>query len=98
MKLPGQDAIARQADEHFVTYKVKLPRKLVEHPFRQVAKRLSIALLVLVVTAVIVYADHDGYTDNSDGSVTCSTPSTTPPSPSPPPDTVTSRPSATPPG
>ncbi len=69
VKLPGQDAIARQADEHLVTHKVKLPRKLVEHPFRQVAKRLSIALVVLVVTAVIVYADHDGYTDNSDGSV-----------------------------
>ncbi len=69
VKLPGQDAIARQADEHLVTSRVKLPRKLVEHPIRQVAKRLSTALLVLVVTAFVVYADRDGYTDNSDGPV-----------------------------
>ncbi|WP_432079986.1 potassium channel family protein [Streptomyces sp. WAC 04229] len=69
MKLPGQDAIARQADEHLVTHRVKLPRTLVEHPIRQVAKRLSLALVVLVATAFIVYADHDGYNDNSDGSV-----------------------------
>jgi voltage-gated potassium channel len=52
-----------------MTHRVKLPRKVVEHPFRQVAKRLSMALLVLVATALIVYADHDGYNDNSDGSV-----------------------------
>jgi voltage-gated potassium channel len=69
VKLPGQDAIARQADEHLVTHRVKLPRKVVEHPFRQVARRLLMALLVLVATALIVYADHDGYNDNSDGSV-----------------------------
>jgi voltage-gated potassium channel len=69
VKLPGQDAIARQADEHLVTHKVKLPRKMVEHPIRQVGKRLSMALFVLVATALIVYADHDGYNDNSDGSV-----------------------------
>ncbi|MBC9727709.1 TrkA family potassium uptake protein [Streptomyces sp. TRM68367] len=69
MKLPGQDVIARQADEHLVTHRVKLPRKVVEHPFRQVAKRLSIALVVLVATALIVYVDRDGYTDSSDGPV-----------------------------
>ncbi len=69
MKQPGHDVIAREAGEHLTTHRVKLPRKVVEHPFRQVAKRLSIALLVLVVTALIVYADHDGYNDNSDGSV-----------------------------
>ncbi|PAZ14178.1 Ion channel protein [Streptomyces sp. SA15] len=69
MKLPGRDVIAREADEHLVIHRVKLPRKVVEHPFRQVAKRLSMALLVLVATALIVYADHDGYNDNSDGSV-----------------------------
>ncbi|MDH6625189.1 voltage-gated potassium channel [Streptomyces sp. LBL] len=69
VKLPGHDAIARQAGEHLVTHRVKLPRKVVEHPFRQVAQRLSMALLVLVATALIVYADHDGYNDNSDGSV-----------------------------
>ncbi|MCG8965928.1 MULTISPECIES: potassium channel family protein [Streptomyces] len=69
MKLPGQDAIARQADEHLVTHRVNIPKKLVEHPIRQVGKRLSLALVVLLVTALIVYADHDGYNDNSDGSV-----------------------------
>ncbi|MGV9250773.1 potassium channel family protein [Streptomyces sp. NPDC003697] len=69
MKLPGQDAIARQADEHIVTHQVQLPRKVVERPIRQVAKRLSLALLILIGTAFIVYADRGGYTDNSDGSV-----------------------------
>ncbi|GGV19282.1 hypothetical protein GCM10010293_14130 [Streptomyces griseoflavus] len=69
VKLPGQDAIARQADEHLVTHRVKLPRKLVEHPIRQVAKRLSMALVVLVVTAFVVYADRGGYNDNADGSI-----------------------------
>jgi voltage-gated potassium channel len=69
VKLPRQDAIARQADEHLVTHKVKLPRKMVEHPIRQVGKRLSMALFVLLATALIVYVDHDGYNDNSDGSV-----------------------------
>ncbi|MFF8403028.1 potassium channel family protein [Streptomyces sp. NPDC014846] len=69
MKLPGHDAIARQADEHLVTHRVKLPRKVVERPIRQVSKRLLMALGVLVATALIVYADRDGYSDNSDGSV-----------------------------
>ncbi|MFE1881094.1 potassium channel family protein [Streptomyces diastatochromogenes] len=69
MKLPGHDAIARQADEHLVTHRVKLPRKVVERPIRQVAKRLLMALAVLIATALIVYADHEGYNDNADGSV-----------------------------
>ncbi|MGW2960497.1 potassium channel family protein [Streptomyces sp. NPDC001220] len=69
MKLPGHDAIARQADEHLVTQRVKLPSKVVERPIRQVSKRLSLALLLLVATAFIVYADRDGYNDTSDGSV-----------------------------
>ncbi|MHC3470197.1 potassium channel family protein [Streptomyces sp. 7R007] len=69
MKQPGHDAIARQADEHLVTHRVNLPRKVVERPIRQVAKRLLLALLVLVATAFIVYADHGGYNDSSDGSV-----------------------------
>lgn len=69
VKLPGHDVIARQPDERLVTHRVKLPRKVVEHPFRQVAKRVVMALTLLVVTALIVYADHDGYNDNSDGSV-----------------------------
>ncbi|MFI9245538.1 potassium channel family protein [Streptomyces sp. NPDC053086] len=69
MKLPGHDAIARQADEHLVTQRVKLPRKVVERPVRQVVKRLIMALLVLVATAFVVYVDRDGYHDNSDGAV-----------------------------
>ncbi|WP_330305854.1 MULTISPECIES: potassium channel family protein [unclassified Streptomyces] len=69
MKLPGHDAIARQADEHLVTHRVNLPKKVVERPILQVGKRLAIALLVLVVTALIVWVDHDGYNDSSDGSV-----------------------------
>ncbi|GGJ15825.1 NAD-binding protein of Kef-type K+ transporter [Streptomyces brasiliensis] len=69
VKLPGYDAIARQAGEHLVTHRVELPRKVVERPIRQVVQRLLMALLVLVVTALIVYAEHDGYTDNSDNSV-----------------------------
>jgi voltage-gated potassium channel len=69
VKLPGHDAIARQAGEQLVTHQVKLPKKVVERPIRQVAKRLAMALLVLVATALIVYADRDGYNDNSDGSI-----------------------------
>jgi voltage-gated potassium channel len=69
VKLPGHDAIARQADEHLVTHRVRLPRKVVERPIRQVAKRLLMALAVLVVTALVVYADRAGYNDNSDSSV-----------------------------
>ncbi|MFF7330430.1 NAD-binding protein [Streptomyces sp. NPDC008150] len=69
MKLPGHDAIARRADEHLVTHRVELPRRVVDRPVRQVVKRLCFALVVLVVTALVVYVDHDGYTDNSDGSV-----------------------------
>src|SRR5690606_35967612 len=52
-----------------VTHRVKLPRKMVEHPVRKVAKRLSMALVVLVVTSFVVYADRAGYNDNSDGPV-----------------------------
>ena len=69
MKLPGHDAIARQADEHLVTHRVELPRKVVERPIRQVGRRLLVALLVLVATALIVYADREGYNDTSDQSV-----------------------------
>ena len=69
VKLPGHDAIARQAGEHLVTQRVKLPRKVVERPIRQVVQRLIMALVVLVATAFVVYADHDGYHDNSDGAV-----------------------------
>ncbi|MFJ9540146.1 potassium channel family protein [Streptomyces sp. NPDC101225] len=69
MKLPGHDAIARQADEHLVTHRVELPKKVIERPIRQVARRLLLALLVLFATALIVYADREGYNDTSDQSV-----------------------------
>ncbi|MFF6781057.1 NAD-binding protein [Streptomyces sp. NPDC012510] len=69
MKLPGHDAIARNADERHVTHQVRLPKREVERPIRQVGTRLAMALFVLIATAFIVYADHEGYTDNSDGSV-----------------------------
>lgn len=65
MKLPGHDAIARQADEHLVTHRVILPRKVVERPIRQVVKRLAMALFVLAATAFIVWVDRDGYNDNA---------------------------------
>ncbi|MEU8928558.1 potassium channel family protein [Streptomyces sp. NPDC048409] len=69
MKLPGHDAIARHADEHLLSQRVKLPTKVVDRPFLQVGKRLALALLVLVATAFIVYVDRDGYNDTSDGGV-----------------------------
>ncbi|MFP3989150.1 potassium channel family protein [Streptomyces sp. E11-3] len=71
MKLPGQDAIARQADEHLTTYKVKLPRRVVTHPLRQVLTRLAMALLVLLTAMFVVYLDRDGYRDGNaeDGEV-----------------------------
>jgi voltage-gated potassium channel len=69
VKLPGQDVIARQADERLATHQVRLPKRAVERPLRQVTKRLVMALVVLVSTALIVYADHEGYKDNSDGPV-----------------------------
>lgn len=69
VKLPGHDAIARQADERLVTHRVELPRRRVERPLRQVSKRVAIALLVLVVTALVTYLDRDGYVDSSDESV-----------------------------
>ncbi|MEV0410473.1 hypothetical protein AB0I68_06550 [Streptomyces sp. NPDC050448] len=40
MKLHGQDAMARGADEKLVSRRVKLPKRVVEKPLRQVGKRL----------------------------------------------------------
>lgn len=61
--------MARQDDEKVVTRQVKLPKRVVERPLRQVAGRLLMALTVLVATAIIVWADRSGYNDSSDGSV-----------------------------
>ncbi|MFE0099314.1 potassium channel family protein [Streptomyces sp. NPDC059009] len=69
MKLPGHDAIARQADEHLVTHRIQLPRRVVERPLRQVSKRLAMALFVLALTTFIVWIDRDGYNDNTDNGV-----------------------------
>ncbi|GAA4857746.1 NAD-binding protein [Kitasatospora terrestris] len=48
---------------------VSLPARPTTPPIRQVLKRLLLALGVLVLTALVVWADHAGYNDNSDGSV-----------------------------
>ncbi|WP_208298632.1 potassium channel family protein [Streptomyces liangshanensis] len=69
MKLPGHDAIARNADEHLVTARVQLPRQQVQRPLVQVTRRLVMALVVLFVTVFIVWIDNKGYHDNSDDSV-----------------------------
>ncbi len=66
MKLPSRDVMAREADERVSGSRVQLPRRVVERPLRQVGKRLLMALGVLVVTVLIVYADRDGYHDNAD--------------------------------
>ncbi|MBB4982326.1 MULTISPECIES: potassium channel family protein [Streptomyces] len=66
MKLPSRDVMARNADERVLGPQVRLPRRVVERPLRQVGKRLLMALGVLVVTVFIVYVDRDGYHDNAD--------------------------------
>lgn len=71
---PSDDAAvprhdAHPADERPVVHRVRLPAKVVERPLRQVAERLLMALLVLVATALVVYADRAGYHDSSDDSV-----------------------------
>ncbi|MCE3029655.1 potassium channel family protein [Streptomyces sp. CMSTAAHL-2] len=65
--MPQDDTLT--ADERLVDNRVKLPMKVVERPLRQVAKRLLMALLVLVLTALVVYADRAGYHDSADDSV-----------------------------
>ncbi|MFE4590658.1 potassium channel family protein [Streptomyces laurentii] len=65
MKLPSRDIMARQADEKTAP-RVKLPRREVERPLRQVGKRLLMAIGVLFVTILIVYVDRGGYHDNAD--------------------------------
>ncbi|MEU8540223.1 potassium channel family protein [Streptomyces sp. NPDC048717] len=69
MKLPSRDVMARQADEKIAGPRIKLPRREVERPLRQVAKRLMMALGVLVVTIFLVYFDRGGYHDNADETV-----------------------------
>nr|WP_314615608.1 potassium channel family protein [Streptomyces sp. DSM 40976] len=66
MKLPSRDVMARQADERIAGPQVRLPRRVVEKPLRQVGKRLLMAFGVLLLTVLIVYVDRDGYHDNAD--------------------------------
>ncbi|WP_374982395.1 potassium channel family protein [Streptomyces fradiae] len=56
-------------EDHLGTGRVSLPRPTVEHPLRQVGKRLFLALLVLLTTVVIVVIDREGYKDGVDGDV-----------------------------
>ncbi|MEU4105460.1 potassium channel family protein [Streptomyces tanashiensis] len=58
--------MARHADERITGPQIRLPRRVVERPLRQVGKRLLMALGVLLVTILIVYVDRDGYHDNAD--------------------------------
>ncbi|AWT44365.1 MULTISPECIES: potassium channel family protein [Streptomyces] len=48
---------------------IVIPTQSATPPLLQVLRRLALALLVLVATTAIVYADHAGYRDSSDGSV-----------------------------
>ncbi|MGW2048726.1 potassium channel family protein [Streptomyces sp. NPDC001858] len=48
---------------------ITMPVHISVPPLQQVLRRLAMGLLVLAVTTLIVYADHDGYNDNSDGTV-----------------------------
>lgn len=61
--------MARRADEHVVPTRVMLPRRVMDRPLRQVAKRLAMALVVLMATVLIVYLDRSEYHDNADGNV-----------------------------
>ncbi len=53
---------------HSTDSRVVLPRYRVA-PIRQVGRRLLVALLVMVATVLIVYADRGGYHDNADSNV-----------------------------
>ncbi|MFJ9826839.1 potassium channel family protein [Streptomyces sp. NPDC101160] len=61
--------MARQADERVAGARLRLPRRVVEKPLQQVAKRLLMALGVLIATVLIVYLDRSGYHDNADDTV-----------------------------
>ncbi|WP_329382527.1 potassium channel family protein [Streptomyces sp. NBC_01351] len=69
VKLHGQDAMARGADEKLVSRRIKLPRRVVEKPLRQVSRRLLMALFVMCLTVLIVWTDREGYHDNANETV-----------------------------
>ncbi|MFC0596868.1 potassium channel family protein [Streptomyces palmae] len=62
MRLPPHDAAAHVPESQ--SHRVRMPQQGVG-PLRQVIRRLLMALLVLAATVAIVYADRDGYHDNS---------------------------------
>jgi voltage-gated potassium channel len=74
VRLPRRDAAADRADRaaaaprRQTASRVAFPRPAAG-PLRQVARRLLVAVLVLVITVVIVYVDRGGYHDNANGSV-----------------------------
>lgn len=61
--------MARGADEKLVSRRVKLPKRVVEKPLRQVTRRLLMALFVMCLTVVIVWVDREGYHDNANEKV-----------------------------
>ncbi|MFE2247118.1 potassium channel family protein [Streptomyces lavendulae] len=69
VKLHGDDAMARGADEKLAARRIKLPRRVVEKPLRQVGKRLLMALFVLLLTVLVVWLDRGGYHDNANDQV-----------------------------
>ncbi|MCM1965657.1 MULTISPECIES: TrkA family potassium uptake protein [unclassified Streptomyces] len=69
VKLHGSDAMARGADEKLVSRRIKLPKRIVEKPLRQVTRRLLMALFVMALTVLIVWIDREGYHDNANNKV-----------------------------
>ncbi|MEU6893115.1 potassium channel family protein [Streptomyces sp. NPDC046557] len=69
VKQPGQDAMARRADEALVARRVTLPKRVVQKPLRQVARRLLVAFFVMCLTVLTVWLDRDGYHDNANETV-----------------------------
>ncbi|KAF4408264.1 MULTISPECIES: TrkA family potassium uptake protein [Streptomyces] len=69
MKLPTHDAAASRGEQDPTSFRIQLPRRDTVRPLQQVARRLLMALLVLLATVLIVYLDRDGYQDNVDKGV-----------------------------
>ncbi|MET8678414.1 potassium channel family protein [Streptomyces sp. NPDC004647] len=69
MKVPSHDAAARVEPLDVASHRIQLPRRSGHGPLQQVARRLLMALLVMVATVFIVYMDRDEYHDNADESV-----------------------------
>ncbi|MDN3294136.1 potassium channel family protein [Streptomyces ficellus] len=61
--------MARNAEEHVVGGRIRLPNPIVQRPLQQVLKRLLMALGVLALTVLIVMLDRAGYHDNADEEV-----------------------------